>query len=1035
MITIMKASAGSGKTWNLAARYIECLFRSDDPRAYRHILAVTFTNKATDEMKRRILKELYVLSTAPSSSGYFSRLVPDICPTEEILRARAEKHLCAILHDYSAFAVSTIDRFFQQTLRAFSREIGQFSSYQVELDRKSLVRESVARILDSITENDRKLIDWLTGSVMDNLEQGKRFNLESQLEEIAVKLKSEDYRSIVEKYGIDEEKVYSRDNLRAVKEECYKIIREFKVDVRDRATAVLDTLKRAGVEPEQFYKGFLKNTLYTYAEITSSDSVEAPSDKFVKRISDPDQWFAKANARLLPLVDGVLQGPMEDLLALFNERFKAYNTAVILKGQIYGLGIAGELNREFAALMKEKNVLCLDDSNAILRNIIDGSDAPFVYEKLGVRYEDFLLDEFQDTSTIQWENFRPLLVNSESQGNSHNLIVGDVKQSIYRWRGSDWGLLDSRLPEEFPRGEVVSLQDNYRTLRKIVEFNNGFFTYAASELDKLFDTTEGERKVADIYADVTQTPKVKDDAPGSVDVVFCKKEEILDRVAAGVQSVIDAGGGYGDVAVLVRGNGEGAKIASDLIARGIPVVSDESLMVKSSLTVRRMVSLMTLADNREDKVGGYLASSLGVEVPEGYHSLNDLAEAVVRELRKTDEVAVDGDVLYIQSFMDVLQDWSATGGNNLAAFLRYWKDADPKISSPAVESSVRIMTVHKSKGLEFPYVIFPYAENVELYKADDHWCRPAAEGSELEGVADGVFKVKLTDISKRSLFAEDYRRERRLQGIDNINVFYVALTRPQKGILVISEKPSAKLVTALERGDTPGWGSMSDLLYGYVREHLGGGEEFSIGQMYDFSAISRDVSGEERIESRYPSYGLNEGGDRLVFRTTGAEFFGDDGSVGAAASPRLRGSVLHEILASVVGSEDLPGAVSRAVRDGLLSQAEGDEALGFLEEALASVEERHWFDNEGAEVLNETSLIDVDGSVYRPDRVIVRDGVVTVLDYKFGVHDGSEESLALERKYWRQVSRYASLYERMGYVRVEKYLWYVTEGVILPGNC
>ncbi|MBR5385496.1 MAG: hypothetical protein IK143_06515, partial [Bacteroidales bacterium] len=523
--------------------------------------------------------------------------------------------------------------------------------------------------------------------------------------------------------------------------------------------------------------------------------------------------------------------------------------------------------------------------------------------------------------------------------------------------------------------------------------------------------------------------------PGSVDVVFCKKEEILDRVAAGVQSVIDAGGGYGDVAVLVRGNGEGAKIASDLIARGIPVVSDESLLVKASLTVRRIVSLMTLAENREDMVGGYLASSLGVEVPEGYHSLNDLAEAVVRELRKVDEDAVEGDVLYIQSFMDVLQDWSATGGNNLTAFLRYWKDADPKISSPVVDGSVRIMTVHKSKGLEFPYVIFPYAENVELYKADDHWCRPAAEGSELEGVADGVFKVKLTDISKRSLFAEDYRRERRLQGIDNINIFYVALTRPQKGILIISNPPSKENVKALEAGKEPEWKSMSDLLYGYVREHLGGGEEFSIGQMYDFSAISRDVSGEERIESRYPSYGLNEGGDRLVFRTTGAEFFGDDGSVGAAASPRLRGSVLHEILASVVGSEDLPGAVSRAVRDGLLSQAEGDEALGLLEEALASVEERHWFDNEGAEVLNETSLIDVDGSVYRPDRVIVRDGVVTVLDYKFGVHDGSEESLALERKYWKQVSRYASLYERMGYVRVEKYLWYVTEGVILPGNC
>ena len=449
MLKIMKASAGSGKTYSLARTYISLLLRNDDRYAYRHILAVTFTNKATDEMKSRILRELHVMATDPSGSSYLKDFVPSLFASMELMQKKAQTVLHDILHDYSAFAVSTIDRFFQQTLKAFSREIGQFASYQVELDKDSLVAESVDRILDSLTESSGGLLSWLTDNVLEQIEQGGRYSMDANLLNMAMRLKSTQRLEAVEKAGIDEDKTYSKDNLNRIRSSCRKIISDFRKEVKARAKRALEILETAGVDPAESNRGFL-SSLYIYAELKENGQFDVPKDTFLSRAADPDQWFAKSKAgKYMPLVYPFLEVPLEDFCSLWGKEYAVYATACILDGQIYGLGVAGELRRTFNALMKEKNVLCIEDSNTILRDIIDGSDAPFVYEKLGVRFDHFLLDEFQDTSQVQWTNFSPLLHNSDSQG-GENLIVGDVKQSIYRWRGSDWKLLDRNIPDEFP---------------------------------------------------------------------------------------------------------------------------------------------------------------------------------------------------------------------------------------------------------------------------------------------------------------------------------------------------------------------------------------------------------------------------------------------------------------------------------------------------------------------------------------------------------------------------------------------------------
>ena len=991
MIKILKASAGSGKTYNLAKEYIRLLMASDRADAYRHVLAVTFTNKATDEMKRRILKELHVLATNPEQSPYLEALVPATVPNQSALQKKAQQQLSGILHDYSAFAVSTIDKFFQQTLRAFSREIGQFTTYQVQLDREALVTESVDRVLDGLTEEgDRKLLDWLTGGVQEDLQQRGVFHLEGRLTEMAKSL-----RDLPEGQDIPREKL---DSLRTL---CKQIRKDFEERLQNAAKACLKALEDAGVNPEDSNAHFMR-PISSYTDVRKG--FKPLTDPFIKKASDPNLWFAKDKASLKAQLGSSLDAPMQEFLDCFGLPYKEYNTAGTIQDQLYSLGVAAELREAFTAIQKEKNLLSLDDSNTILKGIIDGTDAPFIYEKLGVRYDDFLLDEFQDTADIQWNNFRPLLQNSVASGND-SLVVGDVKQSIYRWRGSDWSLLKDRLEQEFSASKDVQfLQDNHRTCRAIVEFNNAFFRYAADTLDQLL----GSDIIGPIYADVRQNACFRDKAEGSVEVVFAddQVQEILRTLA----DIKERGGEWADVAILVRLNSEGAAIAAELLKNGIPVVSDDSLFVKTSVTVRRLVSQLSLveAPPQEDAptVAGYLARSMQVQIPDGYHSLTDLAEALLRDIKAGDPETFDAEIPYVQSFMDFLQDWVATGGNNLDGFLKAWKDANPKIASPQRGNSVRVMTIHKSKGLEFPFVIVPFAENIDLYKANPYWCEPQLKGSALEEKADGIYRVNLDSSAENSFFEEDYRKERVLQAIDNLNVLYVALTRPQYGLKVIAE-PMPKTFKAPK--------NMAQLLYTYVNT-----ESYSTGTPYPLGTLPREEEGPEAVQAGYESFPADSN-NRLKFSPEAADYFGADGSTGLEASRRIRGTVLHGILSRVLTPADLPAAVAAAIASGELPADARAETLALLQERLASVESRGWFKAD-VKVLSEAAIIGPDGREYRPDRVVLHpDGSVDIIDYKFG-HP--------EERYNRQVQRYMSLFTQMGHPQVTGFLWYLEDNLI-----
>ena len=1008
MMHILKASAGTGKTYRLSREYIRLLLSSDDPAPWRHILAVTFTNKATDEMKRRILKELYQLSVDPSASPYYAYFQKTLQLPDVQLAARANSLLALILHDYSAFAVSTIDKFFQQTLRSFSREIGQFASYQVDLDKPALLEESVDRVLDALTEGDRVLLDWLTDGVRTELERGGRFNLDGRLLEMATSLSSEEHDTAARRLGVDEKALWDKARLKKVGEEVGKLTRDYVQEVSRAASEALDVLKAHAVPPEESMRGFLK-ALYTYRDLRSGDAVPRPTPSFLSYAADASQWFAKSKDRYRSLLEGKLNGPLDRFTALFGKAYQVYSTARLIRDQLYGLGVAGELRGALTEIQKEKNVLSLDDSNALLRSIIDGTDAPFIYEKMGVRYEHFLLDEFQDTSTLQWENFRPLVENALSGGHD-SLIVGDVKQAIYRWRGSDWNLLGSRVQRELsvPEDQVEDMEENHRTCRTIVDFNSGFFSWAAGELDRLL----GEEVIAPLYRHVAQKAAFRDPAPGSVDVVFVEDqmEEILDTIRA----VMDRGAHYGDIAILVRNNQEGSSIAQQLVEAGIPVVSDDSLFVKTSVTVRRLVSLLTRliqspAPGERAGAGSFLAESLHIELPEGAHSLLDLSEELLRSLREAYPAVFEAETPYIRSFMDHLSDWTSTGGNDLASFLKDWEKREVKIASPDVGASVRVITIHKSKGLEFPYVIFPFAEKVGLFQTSSLWCHPAVEGTPLSEAGEGLFHVSLSSSSNETFFSEDYHRERRAQMMDNINVFYVAMTRPVYGLKVISALPPRKITDGAED-----WSNMAQVLYGYLKQHPA-----HQGAPYDFKGMKREKTELVLRRASYPSWKVDERG-RLRFSPEAFDYFGPDGTVGPHSSARRRGLVLHDILAGIRVRDDLPRAVDRVIRSGELEAADREATLRFLDGEIASVASRSWFPSDDSRILNEESIFGRDGRIHRPDRVVLHpDGSVDIIDYKFGGPSGA---------YPKQVKGYMDLFRAMGYAGVRGYLWFIREG-------
>lgn len=1000
MLNVFTASAGSGKTHSLTQEYIKLLMKSDD--AYKHILAVTFTNKATDEMKSRVIETLFELSKQQTAEGY-----------------RAKRVLTCILHDYSAFSVSTIDRFFQTAMRAFAREIGQYSSYSVELDSEAVLSQAVDMMISSIDENhDTLLLEWLTKYSISLIESGKSWDISNELRSMGTLFMREDFkikkRDFNQLFGDKEAIEHYREKMTA-------IVSEFKDSLREIGRRGCEIMDHFSLISEDF-KGS-SNSPFKHFTIWQRGIVKAPTVTFRNLCNDSERWSNKSSEKIYAISEAYSAGlnvAVCDAVALFDRQFAQYSAAQLIKNNLYFIGIFADMHTALERYLKDNNVVLLGETNDVLNRIIDGSDTPFVYEKIGSRYDNIMLDEFQDTSTLQWENFKPLVADNLAS-NRDDLIVGDVKQSIYRWRGSDWDLLDSELFKTFDSKLVnrVNLEYNWRSCENIVEFNNKLYSEMADILGSLPAISE---KVRSIYSGCSQLiPEKTKGKMGHVKVSFVDagqyegdggddmpdwKYATLDRLPEAIEAVTSKGYAKSDITILVRKNAEGSAVALKLMSCGCEVITEEALSLGASPLLCKTVAVLKCLIDPNDAVNNVIIKELSIEDLEVVSSsLYDTCENIIRVVApKVQEY----EIAFVQAFMDGVMNYCSKYGSNMRGFVKWWDDTGCKssISAPNGQNAVRIMTIHKAKGLGFKVVIIPFFEEKFEKSGSFIWCKPKEKPFDEIGLIPLQISSSLAD----TIFRDDYEREKIYGYIDNINTAYVATTRAEEEMIILARKPNVK-----KTGELP-LTSVSDALYRCFDMK----DEVEFGDFGD-RAGRNDTSSDkpqpiEELQDQFVSIAI---GDRLKLSLRGNDYF----SEAEGESQRVRGIVLHDILSKIDTAQELDMAVKQAVADGDISYERAGEICDYLRRLLDSVSDRHWFDGT-YRCINELAIVNTDGSVYRPDRVLVEKnrhgagGKAVVIDYKFGMRHPSHQ---------RQIDTYMNLLREMGYDDVSGEVWYAAE--------
>ena len=1086
MLTVYRASAGSGKTFKLTGEYLKLLFKN--PASYRHILAVTFTNKATDEMKKRIIEELDVLARGENKSNYAEMLMKETKMTDSAVQCVAKTILVNILHDYTAFQISTIDRFFQQTMRAFTREIGLQGGYSIELDTDKVLSEAVDAMLSKLDASDNKqLLDWLLRYSEEKVENGKSWNIRNDIHDLSKEVFKENYKAASDdtlKFILD------KAALTGYIKKLNIIKKEFESALKEIGEKGINIIQQHSLEIADF-KGGAKGP-FSHFEKWKAGEIKQPTDTFAKLADDIGNWTtAKTSSEKKNQIENALHSGLNDCvnnaLSLFEAPFVEYQTAVEVNRYFYTLGILGDIDNHIRQYATENNIMLLSDTTQLLNLIIGDSDTPFIYEKTGVRFQHYMIDEFQDTSGMQWKNFYPLIRDSLAAGN-FNLIVGDVKQSIYRWRNSDWKLLEEQLKLDFRTEGMIEevLDTNFRSFRNVIQFNNAFFTLASRVLQDKFNEETGESgendsdgsasKILRVYSQLYQKipDRVKNKA-GHIQIRFIDTEEeddwqirSLESLPSIVEQLQDNGYLLKDIAVLVRTKNEGFRVADTLLqyASNHPespysydVISDEALFISRSRSVKLLISMLRYLINPNHAINRTLAvyeyeMLINREQPEAvlteYFRLNkekDSAQSdrsfppeVKKELNRLKQLSLyeiteglisllfsennhaennPGEVVFLQAFQDMVLDFSTRNTADVSAFLAWWDETGrlKAISIPEEQNAVRILTVHKSKGLAFKAVIMPFCDwdidhkpgltNILWLHTD---VPPFAEIP--------LLPVRYSKNLQNTIFKDDYSDEKMRAYIDNLNLAYVAFTRAKEELILTAPKPKKNTVS-----------SIGDLLHfcvanssNYPQQTPEGHEIVSLNAgwnedelKYEYGEYAQTLpeKGSSVLQEKMRRFSSVDIKNRLHLRLYGKGFFNE-------REQRNHGILMHEILSAVYSKKDLPKAVRAQVLSGAITEDEAVEIQDKLGKAISLPETSEWFSNK-YKIFNETTILQPKGKFRRPDRVIMGENEIIAVDYKFG-----EKELP---GHHQQVKNYMELIEKMGFgKKVKGFVWYVEKG-------
>jgi ATP-dependent exoDNAse (exonuclease V) beta subunit len=1052
-LTLYRSSAGSGKTFTLVKAYLELVL--NQPPVYRHTLALTFTNKATAEMKTRILDNLQELADGKATDMQKALLADNTGKlTEANLAQQAQQVLVYLLHDYSRFSVSTIDSFFNRVVRAFARELGLPATFELATDKDQILSEVIDQLMLQYGR-DEQLRAWLQDFAFEKLADDKSWNVKRDLQNLGSELFSERYQQIQQTLQTGEGD--SRERIGRVLQDMKQQTSQFRQELQRRLKAILEKVRAHDLRGSDFKNQH--NAITTAEKLNQhfdTEKVQSLERHLNKLESEQDLVANSASSGIQSAISACADhGLWDDLMSLRDwlpTAIPHYYTARHIQKNAYPFGVLADLNQVLQQYRREHELLLIADLNNLLKQVTQEAESPFIYEKVGSTYQHFLLDEFQDTSNFQWDNLQPLLVNAMSSG-YENLVVGDVKQSIYRWRGGNPDMLVNKLPQDLHglREQIreQNLQVNRRSYEGVVRFNNALF----QELPEFLAQEHGEQGafIKEAYQEVAQQWLPEKADSGYVRVSFLPSvgkqytEHVQDSLLETIRSLEGKGYSYREIAILVRDNAK-AKAWAERLTKAdppIPVLSSNSLVIGQSPKVQLLVHAMQyLYDPTDDLARAIVLNDYYCYFrPDGEQDpavrfrtardpelteealpgaltqqqaylqklpLYDLGEALIRIFDLSHRYDA-----YLQRFLDLLLDYARQRQGDLDQFLEWWEEKGYKetIQVPAGENAIRIETVHQTKGLEFLVVLLPDI-SWDMSSGSDDWLWEAPQHPDFQQMA--YYPVNPTKNLQETYFSHAYEREAMLAGLDSLNLLYVACTRATEALYLWAPYPLTS------RGE-PASG-----LHSRVYLALQG---LRPGELTD-GAKEEQVLEWGSLPERYPKQPeaqtapdakppFNSWRGKLNIRPRGQDVL--KLYDGAVASRINQGILMHGILARIKEPADVQQAVEQVYQEGLIAAGEQEGLVREVHRLLALPSVKPWFEPKDWNIRNEQELLLPNGQSYRPDRVMTRGNQARVIDYKTGEPKPADE---------QQVQQYKALLEGVGYQDVAAYLFYLESEVI-----
>jgi ATP-dependent exoDNAse (exonuclease V) beta subunit len=1046
--SIYNASAGSGKTYTLVKEYLKIILTSKKDDAYKNILAITFTNKAVFEMKSRIIDSLFDFSKdnpTQKSTSLIYDLQQETGLNHIQIKTKAQSIIKNIIHNYAAFDISTIDKFTHKVIRSFAFDLGLPITFDVSLDTENLLQEAVDAIVAQAGEDDvltKLLIDF----TMEKTDDDKSWDVSSEILNTGRLILNENYREEV--LSLKDKTI---PEFIALKQKIDGICKSLQDQSIQLAQDSILLIQNNGIEFSSFYSSYVPKH---FLKLTSGEIIKHTGHYKYLEEDESKRYSAKTPQADKNAIDAIANQLLENLTSInaIAEKYLFYSA--FLKN-ITPLSLLNTVSNELAKIQQDQNILSISEFNKLIFEHIQNQPAPFIYERLGEKYKHFFIDEFQDTSEMQWQNLIPLIDNSLSSEDLNGIqgslmIVGDPKQSIYRWRGGKAeqfiDLSKAANPFSNKDKEVFNLESNYRSYDQIIDFNNGFFGFLSDKfLNKDYKDLYGKNSFQKPnnkkggYVNISFIPKTETEFNAENDEENIDKNEIyLKKTHQTIDKVVQDGFSYKEIVLLTRNNKAGVLLANYLTQNNIPVISSESLLISASSEVKFLLNLLRyindkndieslanalyyLAINNQEKLQTHDFIFQGIqfkqeielenwlktfEIVLPFQNIRKKSLYEITELIATNCIVSQNNNAYVQYFLDIVLERDIKYQMNAADFLSYWDKNGHKLSIPSAEGSnaIRIMTIHKSKGLEFPVVIFPFAEeNYSSNKREKMWLDSQNETLDFD-------KFLIDKSSKVADYGLDasvvYEQKTQEDLLDNINVLYVALTRAEEQLYIITS-----MVSRNKAGILPN--NLASFFVEYVENYKNFDENIFTYEFGNSNRVSAKTDHEVKRKNIQPVTAvINPSAIKIAQRE--ALMWGTHQQKAIEF-----GNILHEILSFVKTSEDVSLAVAKALENGLITELQKGAVEKTLTEIVFHPQLTDFFDVD-AKILNEQSIIKKDTKTIKPDRVVLKGKTAYLLDYKTGSH---------QAKYDIQLKEYEKALQEMGFHIIKKVIVYIGENL------